>query len=68
MKLFFPVSKDGLPRLPTSLTSEYGLTSNTAGFKVLIQSPDIDRCQVGLPLATPQMEVVVQLSHPVIDT
>ena len=37
---------------------------HSAGFKVLIQSPDTDTYHVGLPFITPQMEVVVQLSRP----
>ena len=37
---------------------------HSAGSKKLIQSPDTDTYHVGLPFVTPQMEVIVQLSHP----
>ena len=37
---------------------------HSAGLKKLIQSPDTDTYHIGLPLVTPEMEVVVQLSNP----
>ena len=66
------ISKDSDPHIYPALRSNaeesdtriWLHVKHSAGLKKLIQSPDTDTYNVGLPFVTPQMEVIVQLSHP----